>query len=63
MNHTNYEELAQLEAALQVVRLGVEMRECQNRYFANRSKENLIASKVAESKFDKAAKAVFEVTN
>ena len=43
---------------LEVARLGVEMRVAQNRYFRDRSKENLIASKQAESAFDKAAKAV-----
>jgi hypothetical protein len=41
-----------LEAAL---RLGVDMREKQKTYFKDRSKENLIASKQAETAFDRAA--------
>jgi len=41
-----------LEAAL---RLGIDMREKQKAYFKDRSKENLIASKQAESAFDRAA--------
>lgn len=42
-------------ALLEVVRLGVEMRQAQSAYFKNRTKENLIASKQAEAAFDKAA--------
>lgn len=39
-----------------IVALGVEMRAAQARYFKDRSKENLIASKQAETAFDKAAR-------
>lgn len=37
------------------LRLGVDMREKQKAYFKDRSKENLVASKQAESSFDRAA--------
>ncbi len=40
------------------LRLGVAAREAQRRYFKDRSRENLIASKLAESAFDKAAAAI-----
>jgi hypothetical protein len=46
------DRIERLEAAL---RLGVDMREKQKTYFKDRSKENLIASKQAETAFDRAA--------
>jgi len=46
------DRIEQLESAL---RLGIDMREKQKAYFKDRSKENLIASKQAESAFDRAA--------
>ncbi|MFO1147756.1 MAG: hypothetical protein U1E62_05200 [Alsobacter sp.] len=43
----------------QVVRLGVEMRAAQARYFRrDRTREDLIAAKQAEAAFDLAAKGV-----
>ena len=49
---TAADRIEALEAAL---RLGVDMREKQKTYFKDRSKENLIASKQAETAFDRAA--------
>lgn len=49
---------ASLEA--EAMKLGVAMRECQRTYFLTRKKEDLIASKQAESKFDAAAKQLLE---
>ncbi len=46
------DRIEELEA---VLRLGVDMREKQKTYFKDRSKENLIASKQAETAFDRAA--------
>lgn len=46
-----------LHAAL---RLGAAMRAAQRAYFADRSRDNLIASKQAEAAFDVAAKALME---
>ncbi len=50
--HNAADRIEALEAAL---RLGVDMREKQKTYFKDRSKENLIASKQAETAFDRAA--------
>jgi len=44
-----------IEALEKALRLGVDMREKQKTYFKDRSKENLIASKQAETAFDRAA--------
>lgn len=41
----------------EVVRQGMTMRAAQKAYFADRSRENLIASKEAEKAFDVAARA------
>jgi len=49
---TAADRIEALEAAL---RLGVDMREKQKTYCKDRSKENLIASKQAETAFDRAA--------
>jgi hypothetical protein len=48
--------------ALDAVRLGRIMRQAQNAYFGNRSRENLIASKQAESAFDKAVRGLADGT-
>lgn len=42
---------------LAAVEAGVAMRAAQARYFRDRSRDNLIASKVAERAFDQAASA------
>lgn len=47
----------QNECLRHAVDLGVKMRKAQAAYFKDRSQDNLIASKVAEADFDKAAKA------
>jgi len=44
------------ERLREVVRQGVTMRTAQRAYFADRSRENLIASKEAERAFDAAAR-------
>ena len=49
------DRISRLEEAL---RLGLAMREAQARYFKERSRESLIASKAAERAFDDTAKAV-----
>ncbi|WP_445505044.1 hypothetical protein [Microvirga sp. G4-2] len=50
-------DAGRLEAA---VRLGVAMRQAQAAYFKDRTRENLIASKVAEKEFDTAARVALE---
>jgi len=47
----------EIERLREVVRQGVAMRAAQKAYFADRSRENLIASKEAEKAFDAAARA------
>jgi hypothetical protein len=49
------DEIERLDA---VLKLGHDMRQKQAVYFKDRSKDNLIASKVAEAAFDKACKAM-----
>ena len=51
------DEIERLREALQQ---GVAMRAAQKTYFADRSRENLIASKEAERSFDAAARAALE---
>ena len=41
--------------AIEIVRLAIEMRAAQNAYFKLKTRDNLIASKQIEAKFDKAA--------
>ena len=48
----------EIERLREVVRQGIAMRAAQKAYFADRSRENLIASKEAERAFDVAARAV-----
>lgn len=43
------------DEAREVIRLGLAMREAQKTYFRTRDRADLIASKQAESAFDKAA--------
>jgi len=52
---TAQEAADRIEALEKALRLGVDMREKQKTYFKDRSKENLIASKQAETAFDRAA--------
>lgn len=53
--------LARLEEQNECLRFavetGVKMRKAQDAYFRHKTKDNLIAAKVAEADFDKAAKA------
>jgi hypothetical protein len=51
------EAATEIERLREVVRQGVAMRAAQKAYFADRSRENLIASKEAEKAFDAAARA------
>jgi hypothetical protein len=46
--------------AEEALHIGKKMRWAQRAYFANRTKENLIASKKAEKEFDAAVEAVLE---
>ena len=47
----------EIERLREALRQGVTMRAAQKAYFADRSRENLIASKEAEKAFDVAARA------
>lgn len=47
----------EIERLREVLRQGVTMRAAQRAYFADRSRENLIASKEREKAFDVAARA------
>ena len=53
-----WEAADEIERLREVVRQGVIMRAAQRAYFADRSRENLIASKEAEKAFDVAARTV-----
>lgn len=50
----------EIERLREALRQGVAMRAAQRAYFADRSRENLIASKEAEKAFDVAARAALE---
>ena len=52
--------IEQLRAA---VRAGIEMREAQRAYFAERTRVNLAASKEAEQAFDKLAWMALQATD
>lgn len=59
--HSIYAEAyAEIERLREALRQGVAMRAAQRAYFADRSRENLIASKEAEKAFDVAARAALE---
>ncbi len=49
---------AELVALREAVALGTAARQAQSRYFRDRSRDNLIASKEAERRFDQAAAAI-----
>jgi hypothetical protein len=50
----------EIERLREALRQGVAMRAAQKAYFADRSRENLIASKEAERAFDIAARAALK---
>ncbi len=52
-----WEAAEEIERLREALRRGVAMRAAQRAYFADRSRENLIASKEAEKAFDAAARA------
>lgn len=54
---TDYTQKRPAGDANEALKLAVAMREAQRRYFQNRTRENLIASKDAEKAFDRAAGA------
>lgn len=57
---TDVKELKQRVADLtEALRAGYHMRQTQKTYFANRCQGNLVASKVAESKFDALTEPMF----
>jgi hypothetical protein len=51
-------ETAPESVLAELIKLGHSMRDCQNRYFKTRDRSDLIASRQAESVFDKFLKLI-----